>query len=91
LDALAKEGYSDTFYHQETSSSSSKEDNVVMLPLATSWTNNPLMRIDHIYAKQVERCAARGTTAITTLVPKRHYRLDTDASDHFPVVLEAVL
>lgn len=82
LDALIKEGYSDTFYQQD------RNMPVGVPPKPTSWTNNPLMRIDHIYTKQA---TSRSEDYCTEIVTKRHYRIDADASDHFPVVLEALL
>ena len=79
LDALVDMGYKDTFYD---ALGEGKEESLKK-PLPTSWTNRPLMRIDHIFAKHIP--------GGIQIVPKWHYRVETDASDHFPVVLEADL
>lgn len=82
LDALREVGYTDTFY--ECLQGDLSESHSV-LPDPTSWSNNPCFRIDHIFVKNAfEERGAR-------IVSKRHYRIDCDASDHFPVVLEATL
>lgn len=82
LGALADEGYLDTFYE---SAKDDEGNSGALFPDPTSWSNKPLMRIDHIYHK------ASGKNVVTNLIPKRHHSIDTDASDHFPVILEATL
>ena len=88
IDALVNDfGYQDAFYeslkHESNDGSKSSQQ---ILPQPTSWTANPLMRIDHVLLKN--QPTELGTLAANTLVPIHYYRIDTDASDHFPVVLE---
>jgi endonuclease/exonuclease/phosphatase family metal-dependent hydrolase len=86
LDALTRAGYEDTFY--ESLNDAAKKA-LTSFPDPTSWSNNPVMRIDHIFVKNPTDVNLEGF--VSTISPNRHFRLDTDASDHYPVVLEATL
>lgn len=77
LDVLNAMGYQDTYYI-----ATEREEK---FPKPTAWTHKPIMRIDHILAKNF---ASGGRDKEYQIVPRRHYRLKIDASDHFPVVLE---
>ncbi|CAB9496163.1 Endonuclease Exonuclease phosphatase [Seminavis robusta] len=84
LDALKDAGYLDSFYE----SYGQQDGTAKQVPDATSWTTLPLMRIDHILVKN---SVAQSPSSLPAILPKEHYQIDTDASDHFPVVLEALL
>jgi len=85
LEALTDDfGYHDTFYSARRNNSRDEESSGTTLPAPTSWTTNPLMRIDHVFFKNPTKTSLVLTT--DTIVPMSHYRIDCDASDHFPVV-----
>jgi endonuclease/exonuclease/phosphatase family metal-dependent hydrolase len=86
LDALARAGYKDTFY-QSLAYAAMKAH--ASFPDPTSWCSNPLMRIDHIFVKN--STDEKAESCMPILSANRHFRVDTDASDHYPVVLEAIL
>jgi len=79
LDSLDVSGHRDAFYDCYD------DGEEPTYPQPTCWTNNPLMRIDHVFVKNPPQ--SKGESSI--IIPERHYRVETDASDHFPVVMEA--
>jgi endonuclease/exonuclease/phosphatase family metal-dependent hydrolase len=80
LKAVEAQGYKDTFYERIVS----KEDGeTTKYPAATAWTTNPLMRIDHIFSKN-----DNDNPNAARITVKDHFRVDTDASDHFPIVID---
>ena len=81
LESLKEFGYQDTFYHQQ----SSKKKKPSAHPKPTAWTNRPLMRIDHIFLKNPSSLEQEESEKFVVL---EHFRANSDASDHFPVVLD---
>ena len=71
IDCILESGFADTFYEAESTQGD--------FPLATCWTEKPLMRLDYIFANE-------------SALRKSNIRIDSyrcftqcNASDHFPV------
>eukprot|EP00550_Attheya_septentrionalis_P011346 CAMPEP_0198303830 /NCGR_PEP_ID=MMETSP1449-20131203/57091_1 /TAXON_ID=420275 /ORGANISM="Attheya septentrionalis, Strain CCMP2084" /LENGTH=395 /DNA_ID=CAMNT_0044006337 /DNA_START=77 /DNA_END=1264 /DNA_ORIENTATION=- len=86
LGALKEHGFRDAHWdiiQTKHKNAKDDDDHNNNFPDPTSWTNRPLMRIDHVlYKSPSERIATN------SLVPVSYRRINTDASDHFPVVVD---